>query len=130
MKQLIDSQWQFRKDDGSFSDFDKLPVRTLDVPHDWCIEEGAFAKENYIPSVREEGHLEFRHDSFLPRGCGMYRKHLEIPQLFENQKVFVEFEGVFGESTFYVDGIKAGENFSGYTVHLPTKQIQRSCNMV
>lgn len=115
MKQLIDSQWQFRKDDGSFSDFDKLPVRTLDVPHDWCIEEGAFAKENYIPSVREEGHLEFRHDSFLPRGCGMYRKHLEIPQLFENQKVFVEFEGVFGESTFYVDGIKAGENISGYT---------------
>ncbi|MBR7139898.1 MAG: DUF4982 domain-containing protein [Lentisphaeria bacterium] len=115
MKQLIDNQWLFRKDDGSFSDFGKFPARTLDLPHDWCIEEGAFAKENYIPSVREEGHLEFRHDSYLPRGCGMYQKRLEIPQLFENQRVFLEFDGVFGESTLFVDGIKAGENSSGYT---------------
>ena len=115
MKQLIDNQWLFRKDDGSFSDFCKFPARTLDLPHDWCIEEGAFAKENYIHSVREEGHLEFRHDSYLPRGCGMYQKCLEIPQLFENQRVFLEFDGVFGESTLFVDGIKAGENSSGYT---------------
>ena len=114
MKQLIDHQWLFRKDDGSFSDFESAPARPLDLPHDWCIEEAAFAKENYIPSVREEGHLEFRHDSFLPRGWGMYRKTLEIPQLFADQKIFLEFEGVFGESTLFVDGVKAGENSSGY----------------
>ena len=114
MKQLIDHQWLFRKDDGSFSDFESAPARPLDLPHDWCIEEAAFAKENYIPSVREEGHLEFRHDSFLPRGWGMYRKTLEIPRLFADQKIFLEFEGVFGESTLFVDGVKAGENSSGY----------------
>ena len=62
--------------DGTFAADGAAAWRTLDLPHDWAIE-GEFSKENYIDSVREEAHLEFRHDSFLPRGCGCFRrKHL------------------------------------------------------
>ncbi len=111
----IDKTWLFARDDGSFTKFDDTHARTIDLPHDWAIESGDFSKENYIPSIREEGHLEFRHDSFLPRGCGWYKKQLEIPDCFADQRVFIEFEGVFGESTLYVDTIKAGSNSSGYT---------------
>lgn len=113
MKTQIDRNWQFRKDDGKFSAAASEPWRTLDLPHDWAIE-GEFSKANYIDSVREEAHLEFRHDSFLPRGCGVYRKHLTVDELFCNQRIFLEFEGVFGESTLFIDGCKAGENSSGY----------------
>lgn len=114
MNWKIDTDWLFAKDNGSFTGFDTAQARRLDLPHDWAIEED-FDKKNYIDSVREEGHLEFRHDSFLPRGWGWYRKELEIPACFDDQQVFIEFEGVFGESTLYIDNCKAGENSSGYT---------------
>lgn len=113
MKENIDRNWLFRKDDGTFICTGDASYRQLDLPHDWAIE-GDFAKENYIPSVREEAHLEFRHDSFLPRGCGIYRKELLLEERFPDQRTYLEFEGVFGESVLLVDGVKAGENTSGY----------------
>ena len=114
MKIKIDRDWQFRRDDGTFVVSSANDWKKLDLPHDWAIE-GEFSKENYIDSIREEAHLEFRHDSFLPRGCGMYRKQLAIEELFPDQRVFLEFDGVFGESTLFVNGRKGGENTSGYT---------------
>lgn len=113
MRENIDRNWLFRTDDGTFTCTDNAPFRQLDLPHDWAIE-GEFAKENYIPSVREEAHLEFRHDSFLPRGCGVYRKELALEERYPDQRTYLEFEGVFGESVLFADGVKAGENTSGY----------------
>ena len=113
MRENIDRNWLFRKDDGTFICTNYEPFRQLDLPHDWAIE-GDFAKENYIPSVREEAHLEFRHDSFLPRGCGVYCKELALEEHYPEQRTYLEFEGVFGESVLFADGVKAGENTSGY----------------
>ena len=109
MRNKIDRNWSFRRTDIAGEKF-----KRVDLPHDWAIE-GDFSESNCIGSVLEESHLEYRHDSYLPRGTGEYRKNLEIPQLFPEQRVFLEFDGVFGESTLYVDGQFAGENHSGYT---------------
>ena len=118
MKYKIDRNWRFYPSAGSFDmltrEFDDHYWRQLDLPHDWAIEND-FEKRNYRPSILHEKHLEARDDSFLPRGEGIYRKVLTLPPQAENQRVFLEFDGVFGESTLYVDGIKAGENLSGYT---------------
>ena len=107
MKCKIDRDWEFRLSGAA-------RWRKLNLPHDWAIE-GDFSPEHYLPAVREETHLEFRHDSFLPRGKGSYRKKLAIPQNFPGQRVILEFDGVFGESKIFVDGVPAGENRSGYT---------------
>jgi len=109
MKYKINRDWEFMLSGG-----DAASWRKLDLPHDWAVE-GDFSPENYIPAVREESHLEYRHDSFLPRGKGTYRKKLTIPQKYSGQRVLLEFDGVFGESRIRVDGDSAGENFSGYT---------------
>ena len=117
MKEKINRNWKFYPGSGesafSAAEFDDSSWRVLDLPHDWCVE-GDFSPEHYQPRVFEENHLEFHSDSYLPRGCGWYRKTLEIPQIFSDQQIFLEFEGVFGESTVYADGIKIGENRSGY----------------
>ena len=109
MKIKIDRQWEFRRTGNDNSQW-----RLLDLPHDWAIEED-FDKSNCSARVIEEGHLEYRHDSYLPRGTGSYRKKLEIPVCYDHQQIFLEFEGVFGESILYADGKKVGENHSGYT---------------
>lgn len=108
MKIKIDRSWEFRRADIE-DDW-----RLLDLPHDWAIEAD-FEESGYQDWVDPERRLVFRHDSYLPRGTGEYRKTLDIPQIYQNQKVFLETEGIFGESVLFVDGEKAGGNDSGYT---------------
>ena len=109
MKSKIDRNWEFRLTGSS-----PAPWRNLDIPHDWAIE-GDFAESNYMHWIDQKRHLEFRHNSYLPHGTGEYRKTLDIPALWPDQKIYLEFDGVFGESVLYIDGVKAGENHSGYT---------------
>ena len=109
MKQKIDRNWEFRLTGSHHT-----PWRHLDIPHDWAIE-GDFAESNYMHWINSERHLEFRHNSYLPHGTGEYRKMLDIPVHWPDQKIYLEFDGVFGESILYIDGKKAGENHSGYT---------------
>ena len=101
MKIKIDRDWLFYPSAGCFDmltpEFDDNYWRKLDLPHDWAIEND-FEKKNYLPSVLLEGHLEARDDSFLPRGEGLYRKHLFLPPEAQGQRIFLEFDGVFGES--------------------------------
>ena len=70
--------WEFSRD--------KAEWREVDVPHDWAIEND-FEKKNYLPAVLLEGHLEARDDSFLPRGEGLYRKHLFLPPEAQGQHI-------------------------------------------
>ena len=97
MKQKINRNWQFRRTDDSNTQW-----RQLDLPHDWAIE-GDFSASNYIHSIQVEKHLEFRHDSYLPRGCGEYQKHLSLPEKFPGQQLILEFDGVFGERIFMLN---------------------------
>ena len=65
--------------------------RQLDVPHDWAIE-GDFFVGN--PSGAGGG--------ALPGGIGWYRKTFTLPAVNENY--FLEFDGVYMNSTVYVNG--------------------------
>ncbi|MBR4957391.1 MAG: hypothetical protein IKZ31_06490, partial [Lentisphaeria bacterium] len=109
MKIKIDRNWEFRLTGRHHTQW-----RKLDIPHDWAIE-GDFAESNYMHWINSERHLEFRHNSYLPHGTGEYRKMLDIPVHWPDQKIYLEFDGVFGESILYIDGVKTGENHSGYT---------------
>lgn len=100
--------WQFTLGDQaefaepSYSDSD---WRALHLPHDWSIE-GEFSAEN--PSTPSGG--------ALPGGIGWYRKHFATPEgVDEGKQVFVEFDGVFMNSTVYVNGESLGTRPYGYS---------------
>ena len=78
-------------------EFDDNYWQDVNLPHDWAIDNN-FDQKNYKPTVLHEKHLEARDDSFLPRGEGIYRKKLTLPKEAKNSQVFLEFDGVFGES--------------------------------
>ena len=118
-RQCFDSDWRFILGDSaqmSKVEYNDSWWRKLDVPHDWAIE-GDFYAGN--PSGAGGG--------ALPGGIGWYRKHFKIEKL-KNGKIekfqsfnsstlqyFLEFDGVYMNSTVYVNGQKVGYRPYGYS---------------
>ncbi|MCR4860680.1 MAG: DUF4982 domain-containing protein [Bacteroidales bacterium] len=95
--------WRFRLgDDPAWSEpsSDDASWRTLHLPHDWGIE-GEFSPTH--PAGVNGG--------ALPGGIGWYRKHFPTPA---SRRVAVEFDGVYMNSTVWVNGRKAGGRPYGY----------------
>ena len=98
--------WSFKLgDDQQFAtkDFDDSSWRELHLPHDWSIE-GEFSKDN--PSTPGGG--------ALPGGIGWYRKHFRSPKL-DGRHIAIEFDGIFMNSTVFVNGHKVGFRPYGYS---------------
>ena len=81
--------------------FDDGAWRPLHLPHDWSIE-GEFSPKH--PAGVNGG--------ALPGGIGWYRKHFKTP---EAGRVAVEFDGVYLNSTVWVNGKEAGGRPYGYS---------------
>ena len=100
--------WRFTLGDSpawAAPGFDDSDWRALHLPHDWSIE-GEFSPDN--PSGTGGG--------ALPGGIGWYRKHFKTPEGAGAGKVVcVEFDGVFMNSTVYVNGKTAGIRPYGYS---------------
>ncbi len=106
--QLFDDNWLFvLGDDESMAspDYDDSQWRKLNLPHDWAIE-GDFSAGN--PSGAGGG--------ALPGGIGWYRKHLVLsgndPM---TSRVSITFDGVYMNSTVYVNGKEVGTRPYGYS---------------
>lgn len=110
-RQRIDDGWRFQLGDEqnwASPTFDDSKWRQLDLPHDWSIE-GTFDKQN--PSGNDE--------AYLPTGTGWYRLKLKV----KNEKLKTDlgkqtklyFEGVYMNSTVYVNGEELGGHKYGYS---------------
>ena len=98
--------WRFAlSDNPQFSDpdFDDSPWRELHLPHDWSIE-GSFDRNN--PSTPSGG--------ALPGGIGWYRKTFDAAPR-QGTRVYLEFDGVFMNSSVYVNGTLLGTRPYGYS---------------
>ena len=105
-RQSFDKDWRFILGDSIIMaqpGYDDSKWRRLDVPHDWAIE-GDFYVSN--PSGAGGG--------ALPGGIGWYRKHLLLPEL-GSDRYFIEFDGVYMNSTVYVNGKEVGFRPYGYS---------------
>ena len=104
----FDKDWRFILADSAQMasvDYCDAHWRRLDVPHDWAIE-GDFHDGN--PSGAGGG--------ALPGGVGWYRKHFEVKSdEVKSEKFFLEFDGVYMNSTVYVNGQKVGSRPYGYS---------------
>lgn len=102
----LDRDWRFTlADSASFamSDYNDSHWRRLNVPHDWAIE-GDFHANNKSGAS----------GGALPGGVGWYRRNVNIRRL-TNEKLFLSFDGVYMNSTVYVNGRKLGFRPYGYS---------------
>ena len=109
-RQNFDKNWRFFLGDSIIMaqpGFNDSSWRKLDVPHDWAIE-GDFFVGN--PSGAGGG--------ALPAGIGWYRKTFTLGDCetpMKDTKFFIEFDGVYMNSTVYVNGEKVGNRPYGYS---------------
>jgi beta-galactosidase len=102
----FDSAWKFHLGDVSGAQgatFDDSAWTSLDVPHDWSIS---------LPF--NQSSLSVESGGYLDGGIGWYRKSFTLPAS-SGQKVFVQFDGVYMDSTVYLNGTQVCARPYGYS---------------
>ncbi|HZK97228.1 MAG TPA: glycoside hydrolase family 2 TIM barrel-domain containing protein [Prolixibacteraceae bacterium] len=115
---LFDSQWKFMCDSITGAEqptFDDSNWRTLDLPHDWSIEDlpGGTNPEQIGPfSKKSAGGFATGH---TVGGIGWYRKQFTLDRADAGKSVGIQFDGIFNESDVWLNGKHVGFHPNGYT---------------
>jgi len=103
----FDLGWKFHLGDASGAQaaaFDDSAWTALDVPHDWSIA---------LPFNRSSA-ASFG-GGYLDGGLGWYRKAFTLPSSTTGQRVFLQFDGVYMDSTVYLNGTQVCARPYGYS---------------
>ena len=93
-KQLFNDNWQFARTDLNGKLGDVTSWQNVDVPHDWLIYD---TKNLYLA------------------GIGWYKKSFEISDLNANDYYAIRFDGVYQDTTVFINNSPAFEWKNGYT---------------
>ena len=94
--------------DQRFNDAD---WRSLDLPHDWAVEL-PFANVNNA-DVMSHGYKPVG-GLFPETSIGWYRKHFTVARSDSGQRFQIQFDGVFRNANFWINGFYLENNLSGY----------------
>jgi beta-galactosidase len=94
--------------DPSFAD---TSWRKLDLPHDWAVELPFVYKDNF--DLMSHGYKPVG-GLFPETSIGWYRKKIFIPASDSGRRIALEFDGVFRDAQFWLNGFYMGRNESGY----------------
>jgi beta-galactosidase/beta-glucuronidase len=103
-EQLFNDGWKFHKGDipnGEQTSDDTATWRNVLLPHDWSIE-GPFS-DAWASAT-----------GYLPGGIGWYRKTFDAPPSWQSKKVFIYFDGVYKNSTVWLNGHYIGNRPNGF----------------
>jgi beta-galactosidase len=112
-KILFDFDWKFYRGDvenGQVADFNDSTWRTLDLPHDWSIED--------IPGTNspfDSAAIWAIDGGYLTGGTGWYRKTFEVPENIAGKKLSFYFEGIYMNADVWLNGMHLGNHPYGYT---------------
>lgn len=138
--QAFDCDWRFFRGDSeryAMPTFDDRKWRTLDLPHDWSIEDLAPGSAPVNAVIRDAdtaplwqtvkmGSREIGPFSgslssggvktaFTVGGVGWYRKRFRLPSIVSGQRVEIVFDGVYMNAEVWVNGHRLGERPYGYS---------------
>ena len=128
----LDFDWRFHKGDQPGAEqvgFDDAKWRTLDIPHDWSIEDldaKTLLKEKSDGSKEqaEPRQVGGPFDSWAPNGTSMgyarsgigwYRKTFSVPESWADKRIEIQFDGVYMNAEVWLNGRKLGRHPYGYT---------------
>jgi beta-galactosidase len=96
-------------DGAAKADFDDRAWRTLNLPHDWAVEQGFSEKASFSHGFKAIGR------NFPDKTIGWYRKSFFIPASDTTRRIKLVFDGIFRNSIVWVNGHYLGTAASGYT---------------
>ncbi len=103
---LFNDNWLFFLGDGRYEGCGALEddFREVTLPHDWAMD---YPLLEDAPTGGGGG--------FGASGIGWYRKHVDMKKPAESEKVELYFEGIYMDSSVYVNGEYAGGHGYGYS---------------
>ncbi|HLO57306.1 MAG TPA: hypothetical protein VK179_01055 [Bacteroidales bacterium] len=113
---LIDDDWKFHRggaqgaEDPSFNDSD---WRSVDLPHDWSIEDLPGTNSPFSPDAVSQVS-----GGFTTGGTGWYRKSINIPAEWNGKRVTVIFDGVYMNSQCWINDTTYGFRMNGIPLKL------------
>jgi beta-galactosidase len=110
-RERFDFEWKFFRGEaqgGEQPGFSDAKWRTVNLPHDWSIERVPGTESLFSKSYSQRS-------GCLPGGVGWYRKTFTPPADARGRRVFVEFEGVYMDSSVWLNGVKLGNRPYGYS---------------
>lgn len=109
MKYLLQNKnWKFclgDEEDAWRMDFDDSGWRDVELPHDWSVE---------YPFSRDYS----SGTGYVRGGVGWYRHSFFLPEDYRGKKTGILFDGIYKNSTIWVNGCCVGGHPYGYTTFL------------
>ena len=122
---LFDAGWRFLKDSAVLADaseFNDSKWRTVNLPHDWSIEDlpaGQAGLPNQLPDTVagpfSRNSVGKAATGFTVGGTGWYRKEFISEKSFQDQLVTIHFDGVYMNADVWINGHHLGHHVYGYT---------------
>ncbi len=112
----FDASWKFYRGDvaeGKNVNYNDQSWRTLELPHDWSIEDLPNQSDSVIGpfSAKSVGATA---TGYTVGGTGWYRKHFTLNNT-DGKEVVIYFDGVYMNSDVYINGHFLGNHPYGYT---------------
>jgi beta-galactosidase len=110
---LFDSDWRFHRGGAQraeAAEFDDSKWRKVDLPHDWSIEDLPDTKSPFNSDA-----ISQVSGGFTIGGSGWYRKTFTIAADQKNKRIHIQFDGVYMNADFWLNGEYLGNHPYGYT---------------
>ncbi|HTJ10580.1 MAG TPA: glycoside hydrolase family 2 TIM barrel-domain containing protein [Dinghuibacter sp.] len=107
---LFDEGWKFHRGDvagGERPDLADAGWRSVDLPHDWSIEDLPGTHSPFSPDV-----VNGVSQGFTTGGTGWYRKTFQAPASADWS---LRFDGVYMDADVWLNGVHLGNHPYGYT---------------
>ena len=82
--------------------FDDTSWKTVNLPHDWAVEQPFDQKANISQGYRD-------------RGMGWYRRYFKLDRADHGKHLELQFDGISTHATVWINGVLAERNWCGYT---------------
>ena len=114
----FDANWLFVKDSivgAEATGFDDSKWRTVNLPHDWSIEDLPNQATGIIDGPFDKNSIGQGATGFTDGGTGWYRKKFMTEASFPGKWVTISFDGVYMNSEVWLNGHYVGNHPYGYT---------------
>src|SRR5579872_389994 len=114
----FDRSWRFKKDTLKGAEnpaYDDSHWRTLNLPHDWSIEDLPNQKDGKVQGPFTKTSVGKAATGFTEGGIGWYRKTFTLNKTYEGKKTYIIFDGVYMDADVWINGHHLGNHPYGYT---------------
>ncbi|CAL1517987.1 glycoside hydrolase family 2 TIM barrel-domain containing protein [Chitinophaga sp. MM2321] len=114
----FNSEWRFFLGDATGAEkpgFDDRNWRSLDIPHDWSIEDLPNQSDHNVIGPFYRKSVGATSTGYTVGGHGWYRKKFVLPEADHGKLVSVLFDGIYMQSDLWINGHYLGHHAYGYT---------------